>query len=136
MTRALKIYSMFFLLHYSTSASKMLTYKLHTTSLVLDINLIPDSFPGVAVPNTGFFVTLSSEIQWRLGTTNRLLQQKCMQYAKTAEIQKKKTTATGRVAFKSVDSFIQSEIGSVTMHKPSRRRGRLQLCIKLKKINK
>ena len=67
----------------------MLTYKLHTTSLVLDINLIPDSFPGVAVPNTGFFVTLSSEIQWRLGTTNRLLQQKCMQYAKTAEIQKK-----------------------------------------------
>ena len=47
----------------------MLTYQLHTTSLVLDINLIPDSFPGVAPPNTGVFVALFSEIQRRLGTT-------------------------------------------------------------------
>lgn len=68
MTKAAKIYSMRSLLHYSTSASMMRTYKLNTTSLVLDISVLPDSFAGVGL-------SLFSEIQRCLGTTNSLLQQ-------------------------------------------------------------
>lgn len=36
----------------------MLTYKLRTTSLVLNINVLLDSFPGVAFPNPAVFVAL------------------------------------------------------------------------------